>query len=388
MSCGRSRSKRPVSSRSSLKTSTGWTRQAYYLAPQEGGEKAYGLLVEALHGTSRVGIAKVVIRNKQHLACLRPYKNLLVLDTMYYHDEVRSPDEVAGDAHPAGEPRKAEIEMAKSLVENLSADFEPDRYDDTYRSELLDLIRSKAQGTPLPKPQDEEAPVVDLMQALRESVEQTQRRRQGSKRAKSASQRPLGNEQPGGGAQVVGKRLLSLGPLSRVLDPHDCGRVHGGHDVWSETGVCERRPAVDCDPERRAEKRLRGRGAEKDQDAGSDRGEFRVEPGTAGSDLTAVGFVVDPSPAACAPLEVLDGICDVHRVPVDAGSREGDVQYVAGRPDERPTRTILTIAGLFADKHQLGLARPFAEHGLRGIPPEVARATAGRLARDFREIGA
>jgi DNA end-binding protein Ku len=162
-------------------------RQAYYLAPQEGGEKAYGLLVEALRGTSRVGIAKVVIRNKQHLACLRPYENLLVLETMYYHDEVRSPDEVAGDAHPAGKPRKAEIEMAKSLVENLSADFEPDRYDDTYRSELLDLIRSKAQGTPLPEPQDEEAPVVDLMQALRESVEQTQRRRQGSRRARSAS---------------------------------------------------------------------------------------------------------------------------------------------------------------------------------------------------------
>jgi DNA end-binding protein Ku len=106
---------------------------------------------------------------------------------MYYHDEVRSPDEVAGDAQQVGKLRKAEVEMAKSLVENLSADFQPDRYDDTYRSELLDLIRSKARGTPLPEPQAEEAPVIDLMQALRESVEQTQRRRRGSKRLKSAS---------------------------------------------------------------------------------------------------------------------------------------------------------------------------------------------------------
>jgi DNA end-binding protein Ku len=67
--------------------------------------------------------------------------------------------------------------MAKSLVENLSAEFDPERYDDTYRSELLDIIRSKAEGVPLPEPHEEEAPVVDLMQALRESVERTQRSR-------------------------------------------------------------------------------------------------------------------------------------------------------------------------------------------------------------------
>jgi DNA end-binding protein Ku len=79
----------------------------------------------------------------------------------------------------AGKARvtKAEVEMAKSLVENLSAKFDPERYDDTYRSELLDLIRSKAEGEPLPEPREEEAEVVDLMQALRESVERTQRAR-------------------------------------------------------------------------------------------------------------------------------------------------------------------------------------------------------------------
>ena len=158
-------------------------RQAYYLVPQEGGDKPYRLLVEALEQTGRVGIAKVVIRNTQHLACLRPWEHVLVLETMYYAEEVRRPTEVAGDVVAGEGLRKAEVEMAKSLVENLSATFDPERYDDTYRSELLDLIRSKAEGQPLPEPADEEPQVIDLMQALRESVERTQRARGSRKTA-------------------------------------------------------------------------------------------------------------------------------------------------------------------------------------------------------------
>jgi len=158
-------------------------RQAYYLVAQEGGEKPYRLLVEALEETGRVGIAKVVIRNKQHLACLRPWEHVLVLETMYYAEEVRRPAEVGGDVAAENGLRKAEVEMAKSLVENLSAKFDPERYDDTYRSELLELIRSKAEGQPLPEPSDEEPQVIDLMQALRESVERTQRARGSRKTA-------------------------------------------------------------------------------------------------------------------------------------------------------------------------------------------------------------
>ncbi|HKC78306.1 MAG TPA: Ku protein [Gaiellaceae bacterium] len=157
-------------------------RQAYYLAPQEGGEKPYRLLAQALEETGRVGIAKVVIRNKQHLACLRPYGRVLVLETMYYADEVRPPAEVVDEASETEDLRKAEIEMAKTLVENLSAEFDPERYDDTYRSELLELIRSKAEGEPLPERREEGAEVVDLMQALRDSVERTQKAR-GSRKA-------------------------------------------------------------------------------------------------------------------------------------------------------------------------------------------------------------
>ena len=148
-------------------------RKAYYLLPQDGAEKPYRLLVQALEQTGKVGVAKVVIRNKQHLACLRTWQDALLLETMYYADEVRLPDEL-GDL-PKPKLRKAEVEMATSLVENLSEKFEPDKYNDTYRKELLELIRAKAKGKELPEREEHEAEVVDLMEALRESVERTKR---------------------------------------------------------------------------------------------------------------------------------------------------------------------------------------------------------------------
>jgi DNA end-binding protein Ku len=159
-------------------------RKAYYLLPQDGAEKPYRLLVRALDETNKVGIAKVVIRNKQHLAAVRPYDNVLLLETMYYADEVRKPERVNGSVRV----QKAEVEMAKALVENLSDDFDPKKYDDTYRKELLALIRKKAKGAKLPEPQqEEEAEVVDLMAALRESVEETKKGRKRRKTARKAS---------------------------------------------------------------------------------------------------------------------------------------------------------------------------------------------------------
>jgi DNA end-binding protein Ku len=147
-------------------------RKAYYLLPEDGAEKPYLLLVRALDETGKVGIAKVVIRNKQHLAALRPVNGSIVLETMYYADEVRKPEKVKAK----GDLRSAEVEMAKSLVENLSESFDPEKYDDTYRKELLELLRAKAKGKKLPEPQEDEGgELIDLMQALRESVEKTKR---------------------------------------------------------------------------------------------------------------------------------------------------------------------------------------------------------------------
>ena len=159
-------------------------RKAYYLLPEDGAEKPYLLLVRALEETGKVGIAKVVIRNKQHLACLRPVDGKLVVETMYYADEVRKPEPVK----VSGELRDAEVEMAKSLVENLSEPFDPEKYDDTYRKELLELLRAKAEGTELPEPaEDGDGEVVDLMAALRESVERTKKSRAKAKKPARAA---------------------------------------------------------------------------------------------------------------------------------------------------------------------------------------------------------
>ena len=161
-------------------------RKGYYLLPQEGAEKPYRLLLKALDETGRVAIAKVVIRNKQHLACIRPVNDTLVLETMYYADEVRRPEEA-----PAPQVRAAEVEMAKTLVENLTAEWDPGRYHDNYRNALLDLLEKKAEGEPLPEREQETGgEVVDLMEALRQSVQATKRRRasSGSKK-KTASRR-------------------------------------------------------------------------------------------------------------------------------------------------------------------------------------------------------
>jgi DNA end-binding protein Ku len=159
-------------------------RKAYYLLPEDGAEKPYVLLVRALEDTGKVAIAKVVIRNKQHLAAVRPVDGRLVLETMYYADEVRKPE----DVKIKGELRAAEVDMAKTLVENLSAPFDPEKYDDTYRKELLQLLRAKAKGRKLPEPaEEEEGEVIDLMAALRESVERTKKSRSGSRRTSTKS---------------------------------------------------------------------------------------------------------------------------------------------------------------------------------------------------------
>jgi DNA end-binding protein Ku len=167
-------------------------RKAYYLQPDQGAEKPYRLLLAALEDTGKVAIAKVVIRNKQHLACLRPWEGTIVLETMYFHDEIRKPESADGK----GELRKAEVEMARTLVENLSAEFKPEKYDDTYRKELLALLKEKAETGKISAPRDdggEEGEVVDLMAALRESVERTKQSRRTSSPGKSASKSKAGS---------------------------------------------------------------------------------------------------------------------------------------------------------------------------------------------------
>ena len=148
-------------------------RKGYYLLPQHGAEKPYRLLLDALEQTGQAAIAKIVIRDKQHLACVRPDTGALVLQTMYYADEITLPGRV-----PKPAVSQAEKKMAKSLVENLAGEWKPEKYHDQYRNKLLDLLSRKAEGEPLPEPDDREpGEVVDLMEALRQSVQATQRKR-------------------------------------------------------------------------------------------------------------------------------------------------------------------------------------------------------------------
>jgi DNA end-binding protein Ku len=177
-------------------------RKGYYLLPQEGAEKPYRLLVRALEETGRVAVAKIVIRNKQHLSAVRPVGDTLVLETMYYADEVRQP-EVA----PKPQVREPEIAMAKTLIENLAGKWDPEKYHDRYRNELLDLLQKKAKGQKLPEPSDDEGgEVVDLMEALRQSVAATKKRRASSSRKSSSASKSSSPKTAGAKKKASGSR--------------------------------------------------------------------------------------------------------------------------------------------------------------------------------------
>jgi DNA end-binding protein Ku len=146
----------------------------YYLGPDKGAEKPYALLAKALRDERKVAIARFVLRNKEHLAAIRPMDGVLTLTTMRFADEVVPPDQLDGVEFADGRKlEKRELEMAKELIDSLSSDFEADKYRDEYREELLGLIERKAQGEDIvSKPTEEPKPTTapDLMAALEESL--------------------------------------------------------------------------------------------------------------------------------------------------------------------------------------------------------------------------
>ncbi len=146
---------------------------SYYLAPAAGGAKAYRLLVDAMREAEKVGIGRVVLRSKQQLCALRPTGEVLTLSTMLFGDEVLEPDRLDElDAVGEAEATKRELTMAQQLIDSLSADFEPSKYQDEYRERVLDLIERKAAGEEIAvQPQAEEpAAAPDLMAALEASL--------------------------------------------------------------------------------------------------------------------------------------------------------------------------------------------------------------------------
>lgn len=150
--------------------------KSYFLEPAPGGEKAYTLLKKAMLETGKIAVAKVMIRAKSSLCCLRVYADLLMMATMFYPDEVRSPEALTGQIkEPTLHPN--EISMANSLVENLSAPFNAAKYTNEYRAALMELIQAKIAGEEVTVPAAPETEkVVDLMEALQASLQATEKK--------------------------------------------------------------------------------------------------------------------------------------------------------------------------------------------------------------------
>jgi DNA end-binding protein Ku len=176
-------------------------RSTYYLAPADDGAlKAYRLLARAMEQSGRAGIAPLVLRGKEYLCVVRAHDGVLVLETLYFDDEIRSPEEMltevkgVDDAKALRSPRPSgrELEMAVQLVSSMTAEWDPSRYHDTYRQEVEQLIEAKRRGkavvsSPAGEPT---APAVDLLSALEASVRNVGgagRRGGGSHRGESKS---------------------------------------------------------------------------------------------------------------------------------------------------------------------------------------------------------
>jgi DNA end-binding protein Ku len=165
--------------------------KTYYVAPEPSGLKAYRLLAGALEAEQQVGIAKVALRDKEHLATIRLKEDVFVLETMHWPDEIREP--AFEELDKKVDVRDQEVKMARQLVQQLSDEFKPDQFQDEYRVALEALVEQKIEGQEIsvaPPPEEEEPPkVVDLMEALKASVEDAKKKRPAAGSKKKTAQR-------------------------------------------------------------------------------------------------------------------------------------------------------------------------------------------------------
>ena len=143
----------------------------YYVGPDRGAEKTYSLLVKAMEDSELAGIAKFVMRDRQHLGALRIRDGVITLEQLYFADEIRDVEEIKASRARVS---AAELEMAERLIESFTTEWKPEKYKDTYRDELCAIIRAKRKGKEVHAAPDveEEAPT-DLLTALRESIERS-----------------------------------------------------------------------------------------------------------------------------------------------------------------------------------------------------------------------
>ncbi len=213
-------------------------KKSYYLVPDETGAKAYALLREALSQDNKVGIAKVSFRDKEHLAALRFKDESFVLETMYWPDEIRAAD--FGGVDVDLKVRAQELEMARQLIENLTAEWDPEEFTDEYREALLRIVEAKISGEEIEVVEAEPtAKVVDLMEALKASVAAAKKQagaRRGARPAGEVRRQEVDGEEDDGeevhreeddGAQE-GRRGVTLPPGYRSRAAH-AGRSRRAH---------------------------------------------------------------------------------------------------------------------------------------------------------------
>jgi len=159
--------------------------KTYYVGPQEGGERVYALLARAMDESGLAAVARFVMRDQQHLGVLRVREGVITLEQLYFADEIRPIDEIKPDS--SGRVNKEQLEMALGLVESYKDRWQPGKYKDTYREDLMKVIEAKRKGKDVhaaAEPEENEEPP-DLMAALRESLERSKGTRRRTSRRKS-----------------------------------------------------------------------------------------------------------------------------------------------------------------------------------------------------------
>jgi len=167
-------------------------KSAYFVEPEQAGLKPYHLLRKALEETGMTAVARIAFRDREHLCALRPTDAALLMNTLYWPDEIRPISELKGLASDGADINPRELQMAKSLVESLAEErFDPSRYQDRYHDALMEVVNAKIQGQEvIAAPEAEAAPrVMDLMEALKASVEAAKKQRAAKPRTRKAPAR-------------------------------------------------------------------------------------------------------------------------------------------------------------------------------------------------------
>ena len=214
-------------------------RQTYYLAPRgKGADRAYALLRQAMDETGKIGIATMVLRDKEHLVAVRPGDDVLILETMYFADEIRSPSEELETLPRDASFQGRELEVAKRLVESLTVPWVPEDYRNTYRARVEELIEHKREGQAVVfEAERPKSNVIDLMAALEASVAKMEPGAPGDAAAESGTR---GTGARGTGARGTGARGTGAGATGDGRGRGGGGAPAGrGQSPAAETGTAD-----------------------------------------------------------------------------------------------------------------------------------------------------